>query len=126
MKYAILTSGGKQYRAQEGETITVDALPQKNGPVTFDSILLLVSDGMVHVGNPTVKNAQITATILGQKKGEKIRVATYKSKVRYRRVKGFRPLLSTVKIDTIEVSGTKDTSKKPLKEKKTRTRKKTA
>ncbi len=117
MKYAVIKTGGKQYKVSEGDIIEVDKLDVKEGPLSFDNVLLLVSDSAVEVGRPYVANAKVSARLLEQKKGDKVRVAKFKSKVRYRRVTGFRALLSKVQIEKIESSKIKETPKK-VEEKK--------
>lgn len=103
MKYAVLKSGGKQYKVKEGDTIIVDKVnSDKNKEVAFENVLLLVSDSGVKLGNPTVSGLEVKGKIVEDFKGEKVRVAKFKSKVRYRRVIGFRPMLSKVKIEKIE------------------------
>lgn len=99
--YAIIKAGGKQYKVSEGDTIEVQKNQDKDSKVTFEEVLLLVTDKGIKVGNPTVK-AKVTGKVLENKKGDKVRVAKFKSKVRFRRVTGFRPQLSVVKIEKIE------------------------
>lgn len=102
MDYAVIKTGGKQYKVSEGETIEVDKLAaSKDGVVNFDQVLLVVRENKIEIGTPTVANVTVKAKVLEQKKGEKIRVAKFKSKVRYRRVMGFRSLLTKVKIEKI-------------------------
>ena len=100
--YAVIKVGGKQYKVSEGETLEVDKLEKKEGEkIEFSEVLLLVEDDKVQVGQPTLFGAKVVASVLEQFKGEKIRVARFKAKVRYRRVKGFRPLKTRVKIEKI-------------------------
>lgn len=102
MKYAVVKIGGSQYKVAEGDEIAVDKIDGEKGKsLTFEEVLLFVDEKRVTIGQPLVKNAKIKAEIVGQFKGKKIRVATYKAKSRYRRVKGFRPLLTRVKILSI-------------------------
>jgi large subunit ribosomal protein L21 len=102
MKYAVIRTGGKQYRVAEGEEILVDKLEEeKDKALTFDEILLLVDGEKVKVGQPLVKGVKVKAKVVDQVKGKKLRIATFKAKARYRRVKGFRPLLTKVKIEKI-------------------------
>lgn len=109
MKYAVIKIGGTQHKISEGEVLTVDKLEGKKGQaLTFKEVLLLVDDKKVKIGQPLVKNAKIEAEIVDQIKGEKIRVATFKAKSRYRKVKGFRPLLTRVKILSIIESNGKE------------------
>ena len=112
MKYAVIKTGGKQYRVSEGDIIEVDKLNVKEGSFNFEEVLLLVSDENVQVGKPFISDAKVSAKLLEQKKGEKIRVAKYKSKVRYRRVTGFRAQLSKVVIEKIEFSKEKTSTVK--------------
>lgn len=105
MKYVVFKTGGKQYRVSEGDIVEVDKLPQeKNSPIEFDQILLYVSDGQIRIGKPVLKEVQVKGKILDQIKGEKIRVAKFKAKSRYRRVTGFRSQLTQVQIEKISHS----------------------
>lgn len=102
MNYAIILTGGKQYQVSIGTEISVDKLLVKEGDtITFDQVLLMVDDQKVAVGTPTVKDTIVTAKILKQEKGPKIRTAIYKAKSRHRRVRGHRQLLTRVKIVSI-------------------------
>ena len=99
MTYAIIKTGGKQYKVAEGETLSVEKLPgQPKEKLTFKEVLLLVDNKKVHLGQPVVKNAVVTAEVVEQAKDKKIRVAVYKAKSRYRKVKGHRQLITRVKI----------------------------
>ena len=102
MKYAVIRTGGKQYRVAEGDEIEVDKLEAEKGKAfTFDEVLLFVDGDKVKVGQPLVKGVKVKVKVVDQVKGKKIRVATFKAKARYRRVKGFRSQLTKVKIDKI-------------------------
>lgn len=102
MKYAVVKIGGTQHKIAEGEEIEVEKIEGEKGDSTdFKEVLLLVDDGKVKIGKPKVLGAKVKAKILEQFKGKKIRVATYKAKARYRKVKGFRPLLTKIKIEKI-------------------------
>lgn len=81
---------------------------EKGQAVVFNEVLLLVDGKKVKIGQPLVKGAKVEAQIVDQVKGKKIRVATFKAKSRYRRVKGFRPLLTRVKILSIIEGNGKD------------------
>ncbi len=112
MQYAVIKSGGKQYKVSAGDTLTVDKIDlgdKKN--FTFEEVLLFVNDGKVTLGKPSIKDAVVTAALVDQVKGDKIRVAKFKAKSRYRKVMGFRPQLTILKIEKIEVGGTKVTEK---------------
>lgn len=104
MKYAVVKTGGKQYRISEGDVIEVEKI---NGDkeVVFDQVLLYTADEVVKVGTPLLSGITVKASIVDQIKGEKIRVSKYKAKVRYRRVTGHRQLLTKLKIDSITAGG---------------------
>lgn len=105
MKYAVIRTGGKQYKVAQDDELEVEKLEGKKGSsLIFDEVLLLVDKAKVKVGQPLVKGAKVKAKILDQIKGKKIRVATYKAKSRYRRVKGHRQRLTRVKISSILTS----------------------
>jgi len=102
MKYAVVKISGAQYLIKEGDQLVVEKLFQKEGDkIELKEILLLVDESKISIGEPLVKNAKILAKVLKQAKGEKIRVAKFKAKSRYRRVTGFRPQLTSIKIEKI-------------------------
>lgn len=104
MEYVVLRSGGKQYRVSKEDIFFVDKLSVDEGKlVSFRDVLLHVLDSKVRIGTPTVKNISVKAKVLKQTKGDKIRVAKFKSKVRYRRIMGFRPHLTQVQIQKIDI-----------------------
>jgi len=117
MKYAVIRTGGKQYKVSVGDIIEIDRLPQDDGKVVFDQVLLLVSDGQTKIGKPTLPKEKVEGKVLGNIKGEKIRVSKFKSKVRYRRVTGFRASLTKVQIE--KIGGTKEKTEKKAPVKKT-------
>lgn len=104
MKYAIVESGGKQYKAVEGSAIEVDRLSNQPGEeVTLDTVLLVVDDGKVLVGTPIVKNARVKATVEEHIKGKKIVVFKYRPKKRIRVKTGHRQQYTRLKVDSIQV-----------------------
>ncbi len=104
MKYAVVKSGSRQYKVTEGDTIEVDNLDLKaDETYTFPEVLLVVDGDNRLVGTPMVAEAKVTAKVIGGKKGEKIRVAKFKAKARYRRVTGFRATLTELTIETIQL-----------------------
>jgi large subunit ribosomal protein L21 len=115
MKYAIIKTGGKQYKVTEGDIIEVDRLPQEEGQIFFDEVLLLVNDDGVKIGKPTVTGEKVEAKVLGSLKGVKVRVSKFKSKVRYRRVSGFRASLTKVQIEKISGASEKTEKKAVIK-----------
>ncbi len=102
MKYAVIKTGGKQYLVSSDQEITVDKLEgEKGAEVAFETLLRGdFEDNKLELGTPLLKE-KVTGTIIETGKGKKIRVARFKAKVRYRKVTGFRPYLSTVKIMSI-------------------------
>ncbi len=115
MKYAIVSSGGKQYIAREGEPIEVDRLQLDIGkPVEFKEVLLAVDGSTIKVGTPLVKGASVKGKVLDQVKAKKIIVFKYIPKERYRRKKGHRQQYTRVSIDKIMLPSAekKATSKK--------------
>lgn len=119
MKYAVIQTGGKQYKVTEGSTYTVERLPEEvNGTITFSDVLLLIDGEVVQIGTPYVDGIAVQATIVSHPRGEKIRVSKFKAKARYRRTMGHRQALSTIKVESIggaqkvsKVSGVSKVSK---------------
>jgi len=104
MKYAIVESGGKQYRAVEGTTIEVDRLDVEVGQqLDLGSVLLLVDGEQVSVGAPLVKGAKVNATVVDHVKGPKIVVFRYRPKKRYRVKTGHRQQYTRLKVVSIVV-----------------------
>jgi len=104
MKYAIVESGGKQYKAVEGATIDVDLLDAEVGQaVKIDDVLLVVEDEKIQVGTPTVKGASVTTSVVDHIKGPKLDTFKYSPKKRIRVKTGHRQRYTRLKIETIEV-----------------------
>lgn len=102
MKYAIIESGGKQYKAVEGAILEVDNINIEAGKThKFDKVLLYTADGVCQIGKPLVSDISVSGKVLGQFKGDKIRVAKFKAKSRYRKVHGHRQLLTRIQIEKI-------------------------
>lgn len=97
MNYYIIKLSGKQYRVASGDTLTVDYLDAQIGDTVKADVLLEVNGDDVEVGTPVVK--QLDVKVLEHLKGDKIRVAKYKSKSRYRRVTGHRQSLTKVEVN---------------------------
>jgi large subunit ribosomal protein L21 len=117
MKYAVLASGGKQYKVNEGTVVELEKLKVAEGDqVTFDNVLLFVEDGIVTVGQPNVPGISVTAKVLGQIKARKIRVAKFKAKAKYRKVHGHRQHLTKVQIESIGKKSVKKADAKPVEE----------
>ena len=117
MKYVVIKAAGAQYRVTEGDELDIFQIEGKEGDkVSFNEVLLYEEGDKVLVGQPLVKNAAVKAIIVKNFRGEKIRVATYKAKSRYRRVKGHRDELTRIKVENIGLSSAK--TEKQMKSKK--------
>ncbi len=100
--YAIIETGGKQYRVTPGQTIDIERLDVAQGDtVDLDRVLLIVQGDKVTVGSPMVSGAKVVATSQGEGKGKKIIVFKYKPKVRYRKKTGHRQIYTRLTIDKI-------------------------
>jgi large subunit ribosomal protein L21 len=102
MKYAIVQSGGNQYRCEEGATLNVQRLSAAEGSYAFTEVLLIADGEAVTVGTPHIAGAQVTGTVLGEVKGEKTYSFRYKAKERQRSRRGHRQIYTQVKIEKIE------------------------
>jgi large subunit ribosomal protein L21 len=101
--YAIIETGGKQYRVSEGDVITIEKLEANEGEaVQFDRVLTVVKDGSVTLGKPLITGAKVTGQVMAQGKGKKILVFKYKAKSNYRRRQGHRQPFTKVVIEKIE------------------------
>ena len=100
--YAIIETGGKQYRVKEGDTILVEKLEAKQGDtIVIDNVLAVSKDGMLAVGNPKVDGAEVEAKVVEQGKSKKIIVFKYKPKKDYRKKQGHRQLYTKLVIGKI-------------------------
>jgi len=100
--YAVIETGGKQYKVSPDQKIEVERLNIAEGDAVVLDRVLLISDGeKVITGNPIVKGARVKATSLGEFKGDKVIAFKYKSKVRYRRKKGHRQIYTRLLINKI-------------------------
>jgi large subunit ribosomal protein L21 len=101
MKYAVIKTGGKQYKIQEGQTLKIEKLDaEKNKPVEFDEVLLFVEDGKAKIGQPTL-GMKVKGKIVSQEKDKKIDVFKYKAKTGYHKKLGHRQLITKVLIEKI-------------------------
>ena len=104
--YAVVSSGGKQYRVEPGSTVLVERLPSEPGAsVLFDRVLLVGDGDDVTVGTPVVSGATVSGTVLGEELGPKLVIFKFKQKVKYRRRTGHRQHLLRVRIDEINAEG---------------------
>jgi large subunit ribosomal protein L21 len=101
--YAVVSTGGKQYKVQKGETLRIEKIPgEVGGKVTFDKVLLVADGENIRVGQPMVEKAAVQASIVEQDKAKKILVFKYKRRKRYRRKAGHRQPYAAIRIDGIE------------------------
>ena len=104
MSYAIFTSGGQQFRAEEGVTIKVPLLDAEPGSkVTFDRVLLASDGKNIETGKPTIKGAKVTAEVVRHGKGKKVRIFRFARRSGYRRHGGHRQDFTEVKIADVHV-----------------------
>lgn len=101
--YAIIETGGKQYRVQEGDVVFVEKLAvEEGGAVTFDKVLAVSNEGKASFGSPLVAGATVSGKVLGHGKDKKIIVFKYKPKKGYRNKNGHRQPYTKVQIDAIK------------------------
>lgn len=102
--YAIIETGGKQYRVQEGDEFRVEKLDGQSGDtIEFDKVLLVSDDNGVQVGKPLLEGAKVEGEILENGKAKKVIAFKYKAKKGYRKKKGHRQPFSKVKINSISL-----------------------
>ena len=100
--YAVINSGGKQYRVQKGDLIRIEKIPGEIGnPVSFDKVLLFYDGENLSIGRPNLDQVSIQGHIVEQGKCRKIIVFKYKRRKRYRRKQGHRQQYTAIKIDSI-------------------------
>lgn len=118
--FAVIETGGKQYRVEPGDVIDVEIVPvsgKKTQKVKFDRILLVGDDKGVKVGAPVVTGAEVTGVLMSEVRGPKIRVFKMKRRKGYRRTRGHRQDLLRVKIDNIKAG--RSSAAKAVKEPET-------
>ena len=103
--YAVVSSGGKQYKVQEGEVLRVERISGDIGaPVSFDKVLMFSDGENVSIGQPVLEDVSVKGHIVEQDKAKKIIVFKYKRRKRYRRKQGHRQHYTAIKIDSIETN----------------------
>lgn len=118
--YAVIKTGGKQYRIQEGDHILIDRSEgDKKGKIKFNEVLLIKDDGKLITEVKDLSKAMVIGSVLEHLKGKKVIVFKYKPKKNYRRKKGHRSLLTKVKIEEISYEGKKKKVVKVKEEKET-------
>ncbi|HEB74627.1 MAG TPA: 50S ribosomal protein L21 [Candidatus Desulfofervidus auxilii] len=102
--YAIMETGGKQYKVAPGDIIRVEKLPgNKDDEVLFDKVLLISDKETIELGHPFIKDAKVKGKILNQGRSEKVVVFKFRRRKRYHKKRGHRQYLTTVKIENIEL-----------------------
>lgn len=103
--YAVVATGGKQYRVEKGQVLRIEKIPvpgDVGSEVTFDHVLMFSDGENVNIGQPTLENVKVSGHIVEQGKARKILVFKYKRRKRYRRKQGHRQQFTAVQIDAIE------------------------
>ena len=102
--YAVIKTGGKQYKVQEGDTIRVEKLDGSEGDnIKLDTVLMLTDGDKVTVGTPLVDGASVSATVKAQGRGKKIRIIKFKRRKNYRKQAGHRQAYTALSITGISV-----------------------
>ena len=120
--YAVISSGGKQYRLSEGDLVDVERIGGQVGdPVIFDQVLFIGDGDSGNVGEPVVEGARVLGTIVDQGRGDKVIVFKFKRRKMYRRKTGHRQELTRVRIESIQPEGKavevpKETVRRPIEE----------
>ncbi|HOJ52493.1 MAG TPA: 50S ribosomal protein L21 [Syntrophales bacterium] len=105
MMYAVIKTGGKQYRVSQGDEIAVEKLPGNRGEeVIFDQVLMWATDQEIKLGTPVVEGVKVISEIVRQEKGPKIYVFRMKRRKGYRKKTGHRQMLTRVKIKEIVIN----------------------
>ena len=99
--FAIIETGGKQYRVSEGDVIKIEKVNETE-TVTFDKVLMVSDGDKISVGNPFLSSAKVVADIVGTGKGDKVLVFKMKPRKNYRKIRGHRQLYTAVKIKGIQ------------------------
>ena len=103
--YAVIFTGGKQYKVSEGETLRVEKIPGEIGSsVSFDRVLMFSDGKTIKVGQPTLADVAVKGHIVEQGKAKKVIVFKYKKRKRYRKKLGHRQQYTALKIDTIQTT----------------------
>ena len=100
--YAIIRTGGKQYRVRKGDVVRVERLEGEVGTtVTLEDVLLIGGEGEPRLGGPRVEGASVVGTVVEQGRDAKVRVFKYKKRKHYRRTRGHRQSFTAVRIDAV-------------------------
>ena len=116
--YAVIASGGKQYRVEQGQVLSLEKLPQEIGDsINFDQVLMVADGENLLVGSPLVSNAKVTAEVLSQERGDKVEIIKFRRRKHHMKRQGHRQYLTKVKITEISADGMKSTAKAESKAK---------
>jgi large subunit ribosomal protein L21 len=118
--YAVIKTGGKQHKVKAGDVIEVEKLVHDGESVTFQPILVVDDDGKTHVGQEAAK-ATVTATPLGEQKGDKVKIFKYRPKTGYAKRGGHRQLLTLLEIQDVSLGSGANRSSKSASSKKSET-----
>jgi large subunit ribosomal protein L21 len=116
--YAIVESGGKQYRAEKGTTLVVDRLAADEGTTVSLRAVMFRSDGDVVLDSDKLEKVKVEATVAGHERGQKIRVFKYRPKKGYRKRAGHRSELTRLEVNEVKLLTRKPAAKKPAAPKK--------
>jgi large subunit ribosomal protein L21 len=116
--YAVIKTGGKQHKVKAGDVIEVEKLVHDGESVTFQPILVVDDDGKTHVGQEAAK-ATVTATPLGEQKGDKVKIFKYRPKTGYAKKTGHRQMYTLLEIGEVKLGGAKKAPAKKAAAKKT-------
>lgn len=102
--YAVITSGGKQFRVEEGQTLKLEKLAADVGSkVSFDDVLMVANGDDIKVGGPFVKGVKVAAVVVGQGRHKKIHIMKFRRRKHHQKQMGHRQYFTEVKIEKIEV-----------------------
>ncbi len=101
--YAIIETGGKQYRVAEGDVIQIEKIDDEKS-VTFDNVLMVADGENTSFGSPYIESANVTADVLGTKQGKKVLIFKQKTRKDHRKLRGHRQLYTSVKINNIKLN----------------------
>lgn len=103
--YAVIVTGGKQYRVAEGDTLKIEKLPAEVGAkVNFDQVLMVVDGEKVSIGTPTVAKAKVSGEVLAQDRLDKVTIIKFRRRKHFRKQMGHRQYYTQVKITKIQAS----------------------
>jgi large subunit ribosomal protein L21 len=109
--YAVINTGGKQHKVKPGDIIEVERLQADGDTVTFHPVLVVDDDGTTHFGKEA-QRATVTAKLVGEQKGDKVRVFKYKSKSGYARRQGHRQLMTLLEISDVKLGAARRSTTK--------------